>query len=1612
MRTYYKIILLSICLSVVLTNFHFVSADSQQLIQTNGSYIIKNEEDFNAIQDMNGIYRIESDIILRNPKPIGSFSEPFTGTIIGALNGDIKNKPTITIATDNNFTGLVTFLNGGTIKNLILDGTIKSKENKVSGFVNCAKKGKLIDCVNRANINCTYSGTGDCYVGGMIAFMSAPTEFQISGCQNTGNITCVGGQNGYVGGIGGYLIFSNDTGYITQSDNSGNIETKVKNVGGIAGYLSTVQPVSFCSNQGRITNSYSLSFAGGIAGTIDGNIEKSFNSGEIVSCEVGAGIAARIITNTPRQFSNTYNSGQISSSGIAAGILGNVSGKKGVKISSSYHCGKLSGRHIHPIAPEELAILKSNYYLSDFSEQNDNISAVTEEQLKHLNTLKGFSSEVWSFEENGEYDYPQLINHQFGGLGISYRKLENGYLYVEAEDGISMPSEVNVVEDSQCSENKNITFNNVHTEIDVNQPSILEPALSYSFELTEKTTVSMWIRVFVKDTARDSIFAAVDNTEYQYFPLSVDEKYYWKNLIMKELDAGIHTFDLFPREPCSIDRVLLSSDGLFNPSGLGGTPDDAAEQIVIHNGPAFKPIAEHPRIYFTKEDIPKIIENAKKPQNAEQWQKHLSNLENQSDGKLPAATSTNNFDSTLLEIIESRAFEYALHGEEEVGRLAVSSMIEFGSTMSKDGALYHGYYSYAGEAMHKMAEVYDWCHPLLTAEEKEIFHKMFLILAQGTEMGWPPDDQDLLGGHGGETQLLRDMLAVGIAMYDEYPYIYNNTAGRFFDEAVDFRKFMYNSHFHIEGDHYFQVRYGAEIASTLLLDAIGYPKVFGLEQQYVPYWQIYARRPDGSTLRSGDSMHDSYPTGQYYNSYYEPMFLTANYFKDPYLKREAMRENIGLKPSTPYANQSLSTVEFLIFNDPDLEDRSLQELPLSKYFPSPQGGMIARTGWEDGIKSPAVVAEMKMSEFWMPSHAHLDAGSFQIYYKGPLANDTGYYATNVGTGSNTDNGGRTYFGSVHFFNYYRRTIAHNCMLIYDPNEKIVSANNYGVTPINDGGQRYYGDTLPATYEEFQDNYEGQIKMAETLAHEYGIDPIEPNYTYLKGDLSYAYSDKISGYERSFMFLNLKNEAHPAAILVFDRVESSSPEFKKTWLLHGTDEPQINGTQSVLTNTREGYNGKLTVDTLLPEKPEITKVGGEGKDFWVNGTNWNGLPSANGANESTNAWRIEVSPSEKKTEDYFLNVLQVSDALPVSEPLAVSKIEAETHIGAKIADRVVLFGKQKERVSSDISFAFEGDGTFEITVADLQKGIWQVNRNGAKLCDSIVTEEGGIAVINADAGSYELKFIGSEGERENRTASFEKTDDIYLLRGSEYQYTQARIVDGHTMIPLSELPSVLNIEFSFDEITGEITLNGYGKTMKMYENSLDAKTLEESIGLNIAPHRIKGELYVPLRSVSEQFYYKIEYNEYPKAIQLYSAASKPQEGYATIIDCEWISNLPTSDGYASYDGNETTGWATSATEGTGDCEITYYFGTPQPISAIEAVFSRSSQRTFRFDVLISNDNENWTTIIQDGISVITEHDPQWQTIPLNGTVETTYVKFVGKGNSTNNANNLLEIKFKN
>ena len=905
---------------------------------------------------------------------------------------------------------------------------------------------------------------------------------------------------------------------------------------------------------------------------------------------------------------------------------------------------------------------------------------------------------------------------------------EGGLAVFEAESAYYNPSVFSVVTGSDLSGGKGVYTSASGLKPDVSEPSNLE----FQVKADHTGTYALWLRV-KPTTPNKSIYVSVNGDAYTSVALKGEkDKCHWIRVASTyriEKDSTI-TYKLSPNGGYfTVDKVLVTSQRFMHPDGIDGTliEDDTTLPDGVYNTPTFTPPPQHPRLYFRKDDIPQILANAKKTENLLAWNQHQANLtkDTGTNGFLPVAEpDKSNNNNTWLGWFESWAFEYATNGNEQLGRKAIDNIKNFAESVVYIEPNYDGYTRNAGHLIFTIAEVYDWCYPLLTEEDKNyLIEQSIAIISDGIEVGWPPTRQGALTGHGSEAQTLRDLLSFSIAVFDERPDIYNMVAGRFFDEFLPARQYHYTSNMFHQGSGYGSYRGQWDYNSTWIFDRMGLPRVYGDDQQYTGYWFVYMMRPDGVPFTDGDASNNGRTPGSTYTGFRRVHFLNSNYYKDPYLKQAALQNGSG--SSFSYGHGNTSPVEFLIFNDPDLSGKPLSELPLTRYFGSPMGHMMARTSWEDGLDSNAVVAQMKVGELWFANHHHLDSGHFQIYYKGLLAGDSGRYES---------------YGNAHDGAYNKRTVAHNTMLVYDPSENM---SYFG--SVNDGGQRIAGGEQSTIANLLSKNY----KFGEVQGHEFGPDPSEPDYTYLKGDLTQAYSpNKMSDFDRSFLFYNLKDDTHPAAMIVFDRVVSTNANFKKSWLLHGVAEPTVNGNQTIFRNDTLGYNGKLTVDTLMPsaDNTKIEVIGGLNNDFWVNGVNYPSTTKDGVSNppnldkiHDSDGYRIEVSPKTPATTDYFLNVLQVGESKPDTPALPVQKIETATHAGVQIADRVAVFSKNDGRTSQPVTFRFTGEGNYKINVADVYAGTWTIRKDGVNVGAVSATQEGGLLSFEGSAGSYTLTY---------------------------------------------------------------------------------------------------------------------------------------------------------------------------------------------------------------------------------------------------------------------------------
>ncbi len=739
------------------------------------------------------------------------------------------------------------------------------------------------------------------------------------------------------------------------------------------------------------------------------------------------------------------------------------------------------------------------------------------------------------------------------------------------------------------------------------------------------------------------------------------------------------------------------------------------------------PPKEHPRVFVRSWEIPALKERMAH----EAGRKIISKLKKASVPRTPqedAAEKDRGFRyyakmRGLTSKVQLQALEYLVNGDEAQAREAIVSMLD---TLKKTNFGTKNDLSRASGSMLLVGGmIYDWCYDLFTPEERQAYVNEFVRICHTMECHYPPKRTEPIAGHSSEWMILRDLLSCGIAIYDEYPDMYHHVITMLYQDYIPVRNYTYRGHNYHQGSSYFNVRFTNDLNSLWILDKMGAGAIYDPAQQYVLYDMIYRRRPDGQVMPAGDCNPAPRKRPQ---SFSQPAMLAASYYHDPYIAYEYER-----KPDTEPHMLMLE----LLWRDFDLKGKEPSDLPLTRFSGTPYGWMIARTGWGKN----SVVAEMKVNEQFYGNHQHMDGGAFQIYYKGPLAIDSGSYQGSSGG-----------YNSPHNKNYFKRTIAHNSLLVYDPSEKFACWNYGGGDKTefatNDGGQRMPGDRWD-TCRSFENLLSEAYTVGKTLAHGYGPDAHAPEYSYLKGDITKAYTSKVEDVRRSFVFLNLEPKGNadlnpegaatdiPAVMIVYDHVVSADPSFKKYWLLHSIEEPQTGTQEFTVMRTKDGDTGKLHCSVLLPEA-DVTKVGGPGKEFWVFGENYpNAATTRPDPCNERGEWRVEVTPKTAVAEDSFLNVIQVMDNTVT--PLPVQKIDGEKVVGAAVGGRTVIFSRDGKALSEKFSFELPkaAGKKVKVLVTDLSAGKWTVI-NGKKIIEQVdVDPESGSLYFTAAPGMYTL-----------------------------------------------------------------------------------------------------------------------------------------------------------------------------------------------------------------------------------------------------------------------------------
>lgn len=613
------------------------------------------------------------------------------------------------------------------------------------------------------------------------------------------------------------------------------------------------------------------------------------------------------------------------------------------------------------------------------------------------------------------------------------------------------------------------------------------------------------------------------------------------------------------------------------------------------------------------------------------------------------------------------ALTYVITGDESFGRQAIHRALDkpadpgsgFNDLNSADGENKRVHFQ---STLTDRALCYDWCYNLLTSQERaELRGKIIPEMKKhiAFKRAWR-------SFHNGMYDLAWPVTAGMLALYGDDPYA---------KEAWDFLKpeiedalrtfenvfpdgswgegYDYNRH-----STYPAIKLFLALKSATGADFLKDSKHIRNTGKYI----MYGAKADGLALSADDN---DWP---YLGPWDRVALLMLNdEFKDGYIQsflNNCPVERFKLEPHDRFAE--------LLWYNKIIQEKPLAELPLARLFQG-KGLVMLRSNWDWDL--PGKYANSAWLSFhcgdYFGDHAHFDINSFDLSYNGGLAIDAGRYDCDWGVEDWTSSKDSSRIRQSQFFNYYKRTIAHNTMLVYDPNERM------SMNLLNDGGQvdllRVKSSrNVPEDYD--QGNFPsedgigkcdwatnpGRWETGEIKAYKSTRD-----FMYACGDGTKAYSPgKMNAFVRQLFFLN------PDLVVVFDRVVSTKPEYKKTWLFHSINEPKIGKDGKTFELTDGG--GRLVCVPVLPHKLQVSKIGGPGNEFLVDTTHFQcGLkslfdPQQLHYGEIPGAWRIEESPAEAAKETYFLNVILLTESNSGEIPSVKLLSEPEGKIAVQVS----------------------------------------------------------------------------------------------------------------------------------------------------------------------------------------------------------------------------------------------------------------------------------------------------------------------------------------------------------
>ncbi len=1077
---------------------------------------------------------------------------------------------------------------------------------------------------------------------------------------------------------------------------------------------------------------------------------------------------------------------------------------------------------------------------------------------------------------------------------------------------------------------------------------------------------------FEKSTVTSSVNGAAYRTDYALgaiADLSTTELWFM-NLLPAGQNAYFDNVVVYTYDKVESNRVLL-----------GDKQVDWAN-VAPKSMQMSQNLKPHPRIFVTEWDSIKA-----KIQTDANCQKWYEGVKMTADKYLTmpvtefiagATGSALPVSQSILDICSNLAFVYNIEGDERYKQRCIEEIIHAGTFPSWD----EEHYLTTAQFMAGVSMAYDWLYNFMTEAERaqvlDVLMRMGINTAvyvyHGINFGVDFTKMD----NNWNVICNTNIMLAAIAIADEYPHVCDYLLEKAGDN-IPLGLTVYKNGGYAEGIRYWSYGTGFLLRGMAVIDSAA--KDADKIPQSLRLWDypgvaetcdfpVYYNGPaeafivgDGTSRRTRDPW----------------FFWAADYFDKP---QYAWYE-LNAEKELGY-NSGLYALLSIIWYDKDKTDLAPGSFSLDKFYDAaPENipllttnSIILRSSWED---KNAIYAAMHGGSN-DTSHIHLALGSFVIEADGVrwfTHPDVNTYAV--------DN----YFGNGRFDYYWARAEGHNT-IIANPNgsdDQKQSAFAQVIASGTSATESFGIMDITQTNDVFADAKRG-IRLTNNRSRVIVQDEIKTKspaelywFAHTEADIT------ISADKRSVL---LEQQGKRLWINIMDGPTDAKFYYTDTVPLSVSPAPEGNSKNPVPGHRLTLHMENVSEMTLAIEFVPL-------KDGETAPTSGTAMPLA-----SWSADTAKPTPLVQKLGDVV--------ALKLNTPRSFGKGQF-TFVDTN--NTAVVPFTENSRTLVPVRFIAESFGA-KVGWEDATQTV-TVNYEGKtitlRIGEAVMYVDGAPITLDTAANTYNDRTfvpLRAIAEAIGKQVFWDDRGLIVISQnGTSYdaETTNALInaLDILLTVDGKPLPG-----FDLEKMTYYVEKTNAPQTVGLFTNANSAQTSINIIDASQTQVTINGKLYTvhfkenPFAGIAG-----MSTAGYPREIEL-----RPQSALTPPAVNPWIpvQYVDASDGFVTYlregtvDNDLETRWSTS-----GEHWISYDFGSVQNVHSMAIACYNGHTRKSIFDILVSEDGSNWTT-------VKTKHETSGTTslpeIIELGDVRARYVKLMCYGNSTSTWNSYSELRFYN